>query len=120
MTSDSLVVESSRIYYNADSSFVTTGRTYTVTLTNYKMVLETPSQSTRTVTGGTHGTYPSYNLYAFKNASGDYAQIYYIKVYSGNTLVGDFVPILTDGGVYTMLNKVNNTICSTNGTLTGG
>lgn len=113
-------IKDKRIYYNSSNSFVTTGRTYTVTLTNFKMVLKTDGQADRTVSSATVSLSDTYHLYAFRNQSGDYAQIYYIKVYSGNTLVGDFVPILTDAGKYTMLNKVNNTICSTSGTLTGG
>ena len=49
----------------------------------------------------------------------DYAWIYYIKVYEGDTLVKDFIPVkLEDGSAVTLYDKVSKTSCSvSNGTL---
>ena len=48
----------------------------------------------------------------------DYAWIYYIKVYEGDTLVKDFIPVkLEDGSAVTLYDKVSKTSCTvSNGT----
>ena len=47
----------------------------------------------------------------------DYAWIYYIKVYEGDTLVKDFIPFKLEDGSGTLYDKVSKTYCSvSNGT----
>ena len=53
----------------------------------------------------------------FGEVNNDYAWIYYIKVYEGDTLVKDFIPFKLDDGSGTLYDKVSNTPCSvSNGT----
>ena len=59
------------------------------------------------------------NFCAFRNTGRDYGKIYYIKIYDGSTLVGDFIPVISNDNKYTFYNKVTNTIFTVNGTLTG-
>jgi hypothetical protein len=60
------------------------------------------------------------NLLLFSSSGNDLAAVYWIKVYDGSTLVGDFIPVRTDSGnVVTMYNKTNGTFCNVNGTLYG-
>ena len=48
----------------------------------------------------------------------DYAWIYYIKVYEGDTLVKDFIPFKLDDGSGTLYDTISKTYCSvSNGTL---
>ena len=48
----------------------------------------------------------------------DYARIYYIKIYEGDTLVKDFIPAKLEDGYGTLYDKVSKTYCSvSNGTL---
>ena len=47
----------------------------------------------------------------------DYAWIYYIKVYEGDTLVKDFIPVKLEDGSGTLYDKVSKTNCTvSNGT----
>ena len=59
------------------------------------------------------------NFCAFRQTGQDYGKIYYIKIYNGSTLVGDFIPVISNDNKYTFYNKITNTICTVNGTLTG-
>ena len=60
------------------------------------------------------------NLLLFSSGGNDLAAVYWVKVYDGNTLVGDFIPVRrTSDNVITMFNKVTDTYCSVNGTLYG-
>lgn len=77
-----------------------------------------------TVTRGTFSY--NYNLYLFAElhqSSARYrcaGRIYYVKIWRGTTLVGDFIPVLNNlTGEYGMLNLVNNTFI-TNTNLSGG
>jgi len=67
----------------------------------------------------TLGTSGRNNFCAFRQACQDYGKIYYIKIYNGSTLVGDFIPVISNDNKYTFYNKITNTICKVNGTLTG-
>ena len=42
----------------------------------------------------------------------DYAWIYYIKVYEGDTLVKDFIPVKSEDGSATLYDKVSKTHCT--------
>ena len=54
----------------------------------------------------------------FGDVNDDYAWIYYIKVYEGDTLVKDFIPAKLEDGYGTLYDKVSKTNCSvSNGTL---
>ena len=59
------------------------------------------------------------NFCAFRQTGRDYGKIYYIKIYNGSTLVGDFIPVISNDNKYTFYNKITNTICTVIGTLTG-
>lgn len=50
-------------------------------------------------------------------SSADYGRVYYIKIYDGNTLVRDFIPIVS-GGTYGLFDKVSLSAFTTVGTLT--
>lgn len=53
----------------------------------------------------------------FGEVNDDYAWIYYIKVYEGDTLVKDFIPFKLEDGSGTLYDKVSKTNCSvSNGT----
>ena len=54
----------------------------------------------------------------FGEVNDDYAWIYYIKVYEGDTLVKDFIPFKLDDGSGTLYDTISKTPCSvSNGTL---
>ena len=54
----------------------------------------------------------------FGEVNNDYAWIYYIKIYEGDTLVKDFIPAKLEDGSGTLYDKVSKTYCSvSNGTL---
>ena len=48
----------------------------------------------------------------FGEVNNDYAWIYYIKIYEGDTLVKDFIPFKLDDGSGTLYDKVSKTPCS--------
>ena len=53
----------------------------------------------------------------FGDVNNDYAWIYYIKIYEGDTLVKDFIPAKLEDGSVTLYDKVSKTHCSvSNGT----
>ena len=53
----------------------------------------------------------------FGDVNDDYAWIYYIKVYEGNTLVKDFIPFKLEDGSGTLYDTISKTPCSvSNGT----
>ena len=53
----------------------------------------------------------------FGEVNNDYAWIYYIKVYEGDTLVKDFIPSKLEDGSGTLYDTISNTPCSvSNGT----
>ena len=53
----------------------------------------------------------------FGEVNDDFAWIYYIKVYEGDTLVKDFIPAKLEDGSGTLYDKVSKTNCSvSNGT----
>ena len=116
-------IGSSRAYINTTSSFIT-GVTYTVTLENYKLtVVGNGYNRSQTGTTQTSSVVNQFHWYLFKNITitGDCAKVYYIKIWNGNTLVGDFIPVRRNSdNVITMYNKVTNTFCDVLGTLTGG
>ena len=116
-------IGSSRAYINTTSSFKT-GVTYTVTLENYKLtVVGNGYNRSKTGTTQTSSVVNRFHWYLFKNITitGDCAKVYYIKIWNGNTLVGDFIPVRRNSdNVITMYNKVTNTFCDVLGTLTGG
>ena len=116
-------IGSSRAYINTTSSFITRV-TYTVTLENYKLtVVGNGYNRSKTGTTQTSSVVNQFHWYLFKNitVTGDCAKVYYIKIWNGNTLVGDFIPVRRNSdNVITMYNKVTNTFCDVLGTLTGG
>lgn len=116
-------IGSSRAYITTTSSFIT-GVTYTVTLENYKLtVVGNGYNRSQTGTRQTSSVVNQFHWYLFKNITitGDCAKVYYIKIWNGNTLVGDFIPVRRNSdNVITMYNKVTNTFCDVLGTLTGG
>lgn len=69
--------------------------------------------------GSTVSTSGRNNFCAFIQTGRDYGKIYYVKIYDGSTLVGDFIPVISNDNKYTFYNKVTGTICTVNGTLTG-
>lgn len=98
-----------------------TGTTYTVTLENYKFTLVSIEGTVpRNGTAQTASVVEQFHWSLFGGASSsDYTKVYYVKIWNGSTLVGDFIPVLTTNNVYTMYNKVTNTFCTTSGSLTG-
>ena len=116
-------IGSSRAYITTTSSFIT-GVTYTVTLENYKLtVVGNGYNRSKTGTTQASSVVEQFHWYLFKKieANGDCAKVYYIKIWNGNTLVGDFIPVRRNSdNVITMYNKVTNTFCDVAGTLTGG
>ena len=54
----------------------------------------------------------------FGDVNNDYAWIYYIKIYEGDTLVKDFIPVKLEDGSGTLYDTLSKTYCSvSNGTL---
>lgn len=71
-------------------------------------------------TGSTISFTSESNLLLFSSGSNDLAVVYWVKVYDGDTIVGDFIPVRRESdGVVTMYNKVTGTFCDVNGTLYG-
>lgn len=48
----------------------------------------------------------------FGDVNDDHAWIYYIKIYEGDTLVKDFIPVKLEDGSGTLYDNVSNTYCS--------
>ena len=116
---------SNRVYFDYGSNringytstYLTTGSTdQEIELGNYYFKNITKNKQ---LTGSTQSA-RSDNFVAFRSAGSDYGRIYYIKIYSGNTLVGDFIPVIDNNDNYTFYNKITGTICAVTGTLTGG
>lgn len=103
--------------YNIESSFCPLNTDLTFEIGNrYMKNLE----KDWTTTGSSITYTPQNNLIVFSNDSNDLAVVYYVKVYDGDTLVGDFIPARkTDTNEVTMYNKITGTLCTTNGTLYG-
>lgn len=72
------------------------------------------------MTGSTITFTSQSNLLLFSSENKDLAVVYWVKVYDGDTLVGDFIPVIKPfDSVVTMYNKVTDTFCNVNGTLYG-
>ena len=101
----------SRLDINNDYVFEV-GNYYIKNLTNGRYILQGDAKS-GVATAHTR------TLGLFGEVNDDYAWIYYIKVYEGDTLVKDFIPVkLEDGSAVTLYDKVSKTSCSvSNGTL---
>ena len=110
-----------RIFYDYGSD-----RMYSTLALNTDYVLEVGNYYVKNLTTGNYilqGDVKSGVATAHTRTLGlfgekDYAWIYYIKVYEGDTLVKDFIPVkLEDGSAVTLYDKVSKTHCTvSNGT----
>lgn len=111
-----------RIFYDYGSD-----RKYSTLVLNNDYVLEVGNYYVKNLTTGSYilqgdaksgvATAHTRTLGLFREEN-DYAWIYYIKVYEGDTLVKNFVPVkLEDGSAVTLYDKVSKTHCTvSNGT----
>ena len=100
----------SRLYIY-DDYVLEVGNYYIKNLTTGKYILQGKTKS-GVATAHTR------TLGLFGEVNNDYAWIYYIKVYEGDTLVKDFIPAKLEDGSGTLYDKVSKTNCSvSNGTL---
>ena len=110
-----------RIFYDYGSD-----RKYSTLVLNTDYVLEVGNYYVKNLTTGSYilqgdaksgvATAHTRTLGLFGKEN-DYAWIYYIKVYEGDTIVKDFVPVKSDDGSVTLYDKVSKTHCSvSNGT----
>ena len=94
---------------------------------NTDYVLEGGNYYTKNLTSGSYilqgnaksgvATAHTRTLGLFGEVNDDYAWIYYIKVYEGDTLVKDFIPFKLDDGSGTLYDNVSKTHCTvSNGT----
>lgn len=112
-----------RIFYDYGSD-----RMYTPLAINNDYVLEVGNYYIKNLTTGNYilqgnaksgvATAHTRTLGLFGDVNEDYAWIYYIKVYEGDTLVKNFVPVkLEDGSAVTLYDTISKTNCSvSNGT----
>ena len=111
----------SRIFYDYGSD-----RKYSTLVLNTDYVLEVGNYYVKNLTTGSYiiqgdaksgvATAHTRTLGLFGEEN-DYAWIYYIKVYEGNTLVKNFVPVKLEDGSATLYDTVSKTPCSvSNGT----
>ena len=99
----------SRLDINNDYVFEV-GNYYIKNLTNGRYILQGNAKS-GVATAHTR------TLGLFGEVNNDYAWIYYIKVYEGDTLVKDFIPSKLEDGSGTLYDKVSKTHCTvSNGT----
>lgn len=100
----------SRLALNTDYVFEV-GNYYIKNLTTGRYILQGNAKS-GVATAHTR------TLGLFGDVNNDYAWIYYIKIYEGDTLVKNFVPVKMDDGSVTLYDTVSKTPCSvSNGTL---
>ena len=93
-----------------DDYLLEVGNYYIKNLTNGRYILQGNAKS-GVATAHTR------TLGLFGEVNNDYAWIYYIKIYEGDTLVKNFVPITLYGGSVTLYDTVSKTPCSvSNGT----
>ena len=99
----------SRLDINNDYVFEV-GNYYIKNLTNGRYILQGNAKS-GVATAHTR------TLGLFGEVNNDYAWIYYIKVYEGDTIVKNFVPVKLYDGTVTLHDMISNTPCSvSNGT----
>ena len=116
---------STRMYYDYGSKRINKSMSlntiYTFKVGNYYVrsgstfssnVMSSTTQSSSVATSHTR------NIELFDGNSPDYALIYYLKVYEGNTLVKDFIPVRMNG-IATLLDRLTNEPLVVNGTLKG-
>ena len=116
---------STRMYYDYSSKRINKSMSlntiYTFKVGNYYVrsgstfssnVMSSTTQSSSVATSHTR------NIELFDGNSPDYALIYYLKVYEGNTLVKDFIPVRMNG-IVTLLDTLTNTPLTVNGVLKG-
>ena len=110
----------SRIFYDYGSD-----RMYSTLALNTDYVLEVGNYYIKNLTNGRYilqGNAKSGVATAHTRTLGlfgekDYAWIYYIKVYEGDTLTKDFIPVKSEDGSATLYDKVSKTHCTvSNGT----
>lgn len=112
----------SRIYYDYGSD-----RMDSPLAINTDYVLEVGNYYIKDLTNGSYilqgdaksgvATAHTRTLGLFGDNNDDYAWIYYIKVYEGDTLVKDFIPAKLEDGSGTLYDKVSKTNCTvSNGT----
>lgn len=112
----------SRIFYDYGSD-----RVYSTLVLNTDYVLEVGNYYVKNLTTGRYilqgdaksgvATAHTRTLGLFREENNDYAWIYYIKVYEGDTLVKDFIPVKSEDGSATLYDKVSKTHCTvSNGT----
>ena len=93
-----------------DDYVLEVGNYYIKNLTNGRYILQGNAKS-GVATAHTR------TLGLFGDVNDDYAWIYYIKVYEGDTLVKNFVPVKLYGGSVTLHDTISNTSCTvSNGT----
>lgn len=110
------------IYYDYGSD-----RMYSRLAINNDYVLEVGNYYVKNLTTGSYilqgsaksgvATAHTRTLGLFGEVNDDYAWIYYIKVYEGDTLVKDFIPVKLYEGTVTLYDTISKTPCSvSNGT----
>ena len=110
-----------RIFYDYGSD-----RKYSTLVLNNDYVLEVGNYYVKNLTTGSYilqgdaksgvATAHTRTLGLFREEN-DYAWIYYIKVYEGDTLVKNFVPVKSEDGSATLYDTISKTNCSvSNGT----
>ena len=98
-------------YLNPNTDYVLeVGNYYIKNLTSGKYILKGKAKS-GVATAHTR------TLGLFGEVNNDYAWIYYIKIYEGDTLVKDFIPVKLEDGSATLYDTVSKTPCTvSNGT----
>ena len=102
-------------------------RKYSTLVLNNDYVLEVGNYYVKNLTTGSYilqgdaksgvATAHTRTLGLFGEVNNDYAWIYYIKIYEGDTLVKDFIPFKLDDGSVTLYDAISKTNCTvSNGT----
>ena len=110
------------LYYDYGSD-----RIYSILGVNTDYVFEVGNYYIKDLTSGNYilqgdaksgvATAHTRTLGLFGDVNNDYAWIYYIKIYEGDTLVKDFIPVKLEDGSGTLYDTISKTYCSvSNGT----
>ena len=97
---------------------ITTGNTYEWEVGNY--YIKNLDNDTYVVSGTPQSNISRHLcLYNSGNTDADYGNIYYIKIYEGDTLIRDFIPWTDLNGNYGLFDKVSKTVFQSSGQMTG-
>ena len=97
---------------------IVTGNTYEWEVGNY--YIKNLDNNTNIATGTPQSSISRHLcLYNSGNTDADYGNIYYIKIYEGDTLIRDFIPWTDLNGNYGLFDKVSKTVFNSIGQMTG-